>query len=178
MNNVEIVNGDLFESECECWTNAVNCIGVMGAGIALGFYERFPVMFVAYAEACADDRLKVGVPVLWVNDGSGAGDTKHDVLNFPTMFYPGEEADESAILLGLELLPKLYEYDKWTFGSLAVPALGCGIGGLDWDKVCPKFVERLEQLPIPVELYAPNERALGNPYGGELGVTVEDVQRT
>lgn len=152
---MKIVHGDLFESEMQTLTNAVNCIGVMGAGIALGFANRFPKMLRDYEEKCAFDEVKLDEPYCF-----DEGEKK--ILNFPTMYYPGEEADLDQILRGFDHVVDYFE--EWGITSIAIPALGCGIGGLLFDDIKEPIIEYLEEMDIPAELYAPNERAALFPY--------------
>lgn len=152
---IEIVHGDLFDSEMQTLTNAVNCIGVMGAGIALGFANRFARMERDYEDKCAFDEVKLDEPYCF-----DEGEIK--ILNFPTMYYPGELADLDQILRGFDHV--IANYEAWGITSIAVPALGCGIGGLLFDDLKGPVIDKLEEMEIPAELYAPNERAALFPY--------------
>lgn len=155
---IKIVHGDLFDSEMKTLTNAINCVGVMGAGIALAFAKRYPAMLKEYEELCAKDEVRVDEPYLWPNpDPEG-----HNVLNFPTMYYPGEEAHLGQILRAFDHV--IAKKDEWDLGSLAVPALGCGIGGLLFDDIKDPISEKLKQLEIPVEIYPPYASADLFPY--------------
>ena len=142
-----LFNGNLFESNAQTLVNAVNCVGVMGKGIALEFKRRFPEMFADYEVRCSERRVKLGQPYLhrysrppWI-------------LNFPTKDHWRSASRLKDIVHGLEYLAQ--KYKEWRIESLAVPALGCGLGQLDWAAVKPVLCRHLELLDIPVELYVP-----------------------
>ncbi len=145
-------NGDLFESDHQTLTNAINTHGVMGKGIALQFKKRFDRMYVEYKEKCQNGEVKLGEPYLYKPPRYSNKQEKW-VLNFPTKKHWRSPSDPEAIRKGLRYLHE--HIDEWGIESLAVPALGCGEGGLSWEKVRPVLVEGLEGLGIEVELYAP-----------------------
>ena len=149
MSNVTIRSGDLFASEMQTLVNAVNTVGVMGGGIALAFKHRFPEMFADYVRRCAAREFKMGEPYVF------AGEPTSDkwVLNFPTIGDDFAGTRIAGIRDGLDYLRR--HYREWGITSLAVPALGAGIGGLDWNEVRPVLLDGLSALDIPVELYEP-----------------------
>ena len=148
-----LVQGDMFESPCRTWTNAVNCVGVMGAGVAKHFKARFPEMFEDYRRRCAAGQLRMGEPDLWLNPDAGGA----HVLNFPTKQHWKDPSDWEGIQRGLEQLRIIVNDGR--IESLAVPALGCGLGGLAWDEVKHTLADTLSALTIPVELYVPHAPA-------------------
>lgn len=144
---IRVQVGDLFESDAQTLVNTVNCVGVMGRGIALGFRKRFPDMYKDYVRKCEVGAVKLGEPYVhryllppWV-------------LNFPTKDHWRSVASLADIIVGLEHLEA--NYRDWGIQSLAVPPLGCGEGRLDWETVGPELYRRLGHLQIPVDLYAP-----------------------
>jgi O-acetyl-ADP-ribose deacetylase (regulator of RNase III) len=139
--------GDIFESSAQTLVNTVNCVGVMGKGIALGFRERFPEMHREYVQLCDRGEVKLGRPYLW------KAMLPPWVLNFPTKDHWRENSSLEAIVAGLEYIEE--HYREWGIESLAVPPLGSGLGGLDWRIVGPILYQHLTRLDIPVELYAP-----------------------
>lgn len=145
--NHRLVSGDLFESGMQTLVNAVNCRGVMGAGIALEFRERFPEMYKDYRARCKRGEVTIGVPYVWNAEGPPY------VLNFPTKDDWREKSRVRPIVNGLTSLHARYR--EWGIESLAVPALGCGLGGLPWETVEPILVGFLSLLPIPVQIYRP-----------------------
>ncbi|HLV79732.1 MAG TPA: macro domain-containing protein [Chthonomonadaceae bacterium] len=144
---IRVLIGDLFESNAQTLVNTVNTVGIMGKGIALEFKMRFPNMFEDYAARCAAGEVKLGQPYLyrpllppWI-------------LNFPTKAHWRAVSRLSDIVAGLEYLER--HYQAWGITSLAVPALGCSNGQLEWRIVGPTLFKHLRRLDIPVELYAP-----------------------
>ena len=149
LGNLTVRSGDLFASQMQTLTNAVNTVGVMGGGIALAFKGRFPEMFDDYVLQCAEGRVKLGEPYLFTAETG----TDKWVLNFPTIGDDWAPPRLGEIRDGLRYLGR--HYRKWGIASLAVPALGCGVGGMDWAEVQPIMTEELSALDIPVEVYAP-----------------------
>lgn len=145
-----LIGGDLFESGCSTLVNAVNCHGAMGAGIALEFKRRFPAMFADYRRRCRRGEVRLGHPYLWRPED----DVGPSVLNFPTKDHWRDPSHLEAIADGLAWLRS--HYRQWRISSLAVPALGCGHGGLRWEEVRPVLIEGLSLLEIPVSLYCPS----------------------
>ncbi|MCC6156983.1 MAG: macro domain-containing protein [Deltaproteobacteria bacterium] len=144
---VTVRKGDLFRSSAQTIVNTVNCVGIMGKGLALEFKMRFPDMFVHYAGLCAQGRVRLGEPYLFK---ALVGPW---ILNFPTKGHWRSVSRLSDIVAGLEHLEE--HYREWGITSLAVPALGSGNGGLEWAVVGPTVFRHLSRFDIPVELYAP-----------------------
>jgi len=139
--------GNLFDSNCSVVVNTVNCVGVMGKGIALEFKKRFPYMFNDYVLRCKAGELKPGSPYVY-EDLLG---TK--ILVFPTKDHWRSPSRLSYIVDGLDWFVEHYkEYD---IESIAFPPLGCGNGGLSWSVVGPVMYQKLCALPIQIEIYAP-----------------------
>ncbi len=141
------LKGDIFKSNAQTIVNTVNCVGVMGKGIALGFKQRYPEMYDDYVQRCAARQVRLGEPYLFKRK------TAPHILNFPTKDHWRSVAHLSAIIAGLEFLRRYYI--DWGITSLAVPPLGCGEGQLEWRVVGPTLYRHLSELDIPVELYAP-----------------------
>ena len=139
--------GDIFESKCSTIVNTVNCVGVMGKGIALEFKKKYPEMYLDYVQKCNDGMVKTGKPYIYENgDGS-------KILNFPTKDHWRSPSRLSFVVEGLEWFVKNYE--NYQIDSIAFPPLGCGNGGLTWDVVGPIMYQKLSGLPISIEIYAP-----------------------
>lgn len=147
MSNLKILVGDLFKSKAQTLVNTVNCVGVMGKGIALEFKKRFPDMFRDYAERCARREVKIGQPYVY-----RVGQPW--ILNFPTKQDWRALSRLEDVEAGLKYL--LSHYREWGISSLAVPPLGTGHGQLEWRIVGPILQDYLSRLDIPVELYAPH----------------------
>lgn len=147
MNMEKVLIGDLFESEAKTLVNTVNCVGVMGKGIAQAFKKRFPSMFNDYARRCQLDQVKPGVPYLYT-DMLGTS-----IINFPTKKHWRSPSRLDDVIQGLDIF--IAKYKEWGVESVAFPPLGCGNGGLDWTIVGPLMYQKLVLLDIPVEIYAP-----------------------
>ena len=144
---VKVLVGDLFDSKAQTLVNTVNCVGVMGKGVALEFKKRFPEMFEDYEQRCRRREVKLGRPYLFKRL------VPPWILNFPTKDHWRSVANLDAIVEGLRHL--LQHYKEWEITSLAVPPLGCGQGQLEWRVVGPTLYRYLSKMDIPVELYAP-----------------------
>lgn len=144
---ITVRTGDLFESGAQTLVNTVNCIGIMGKGIALEFRKRFPEMFTDYQQLCKLGKVELGRPYLYKRL------TRPWVLNFPTKDHWRSVSRLDDIVAGLRYLQQ--HYQEWGIASLAVPPLGCGHGQLEWRVVGPTLYRHLKQLEIPVDLFAP-----------------------
>jgi O-acetyl-ADP-ribose deacetylase (regulator of RNase III) len=144
---LEVRTGDLFASSARTLVNPVNCVGVMGAGLAAEFRRRFPDLDADYRRRCAAGQVRLGQPYLY-RTAAGV-----QVINFPTKGdwrAPSRLADVDQ---GLAYLAA--HATGWQLGSLAVPALGAGLGGLSWEQVGPLLYRHLRGFGISVAVYAP-----------------------
>lgn len=144
---IRVLIGDMFESEAQTLVNTVNCVGIMGKGIALEFKNRFPDMYEDYVKRCEAGQVQLGKPYLYLSL------LPPWILNFPTKEHWRAVSRLSDIIAGLEYLEQ--HYKEWGITSLACPALGCSNGQLEWRIVGRTLYQRLSRLDIPVELYAP-----------------------
>ncbi len=145
--NVRLVQGDLLQSTAQTLVNTVNCVGVMGKGIALEFKKRFPDMFEDYQIRCRENQVHSGCPYLYKRE------QEPWILNFPTKGHWRSKSRLADIVEGLDYMEA--HYQKWGITSLAVPPLGCGNGHLEWSVVGPILYQRFSQYSIPVTLYLP-----------------------
>jgi O-acetyl-ADP-ribose deacetylase (regulator of RNase III)/uncharacterized protein YwgA len=139
--------GDMFTSNAQTLVNTVNCVGVMGKGVALKFKERFPEMFNDYVSRCERKAVKLGEPYVY-EDRSGV-----KILNFPTKDHWRSPSRLRDIERGLDYL--VGHYQAWNITSVSMPPLGCGNGGLEWAEVGPLIYRKLHGLPVDIEVYAP-----------------------
>ena len=138
--------GNIFDSQMECLVNPVNTVGVMGKGLAREFKRRYPAMFREYVRLCNSKQLVVGNPHLWT-DPFG-----FKVLLFPTKKHWRQPSKEMYIKGGLHVVSQTGLTDL--IDSIAFPAIGCGLGGLDFEtQVRPLLDKYLADLPIDVEVY-------------------------
>lgn len=144
---IEYREGNMFTSDAEVLVNPVNCVGVMGAGLALQFKNKFPQMFQVYKEICADKEIVPGAPVLWLDENF---DKK--ILLFPTKVHWKNPSTVEYVSEGLQAFTFLYLH--WNISSIAWPLVGCGLGGLNWEyQVKPLMHVYLEPLPILNEIW-------------------------
>ena len=134
----------LLESDAQTLVNTVNCVGIMGKGLAQAFKEREPQMFAAYKRICDQHMLEPGK--LWLWRGS-----PNWVLNFPTKLHWRNPSKLEWIKAGLEKFVSAYEAQGIT--EVSFPKLGCGNGNLDWDEVRPVMERYLGGLPIKVYIH-------------------------
>ncbi len=150
---LSFVKGDMFEDAYDIRVNTVNCVGVMGAGVALAFKSRYPEMFRAYKKACNEGRIRPGEIDVWR--------TLTDwIINFPTKRHWRNKSRYEDIETGLG---SLHDYLREQ-GSVrvALPALGCGHGGLDWTRVASMIEAKLGDLDAEVHVFEPSDsRAAG-----------------
>jgi O-acetyl-ADP-ribose deacetylase (regulator of RNase III) len=154
---VKIVAGDLFDSGRDVLVNPVNCVGVMGT-LSGTFREKFPTYARDYVRKCDLGDINIGAVDIY---HTGLTTTVSHIVSFPTMFHPGTPANLSSILLGLEdMRVKLTELTKddggWQPIRVGIPALGCGVGGLDFKDVVDLVYMALDHIDgIEVYLFAP-----------------------
>jgi O-acetyl-ADP-ribose deacetylase (regulator of RNase III) len=143
---------NILDSECQALVNTTNVQGVMGAGLAAQFARRFPRMYEAYKLACINREHRMG-EMLFYHDESGK-----TIVNFPTMEYPGRRADLKDIEAGLQDLSRaILMTQSPRLDSIAIPALGCGIGRLNWPDVESLISDYLGNIDwLHVEVYPPD----------------------
>ncbi len=148
---IEIARGDILKSDAEALVNTVNCVGVMGRGVALQFRNEFPNNFDAYKIACTREEVQPGK--MFVFDLSTL-QNPHYVINFPTKRHWKGHSRIEDIRSGLTSL--VAEIKSRDIQSVAIPPLGCGLGGLNWAEVKPLIVSAFRELPdVTVYLYEP-----------------------
>lgn len=151
--SVRYVEGDLLRDEAEALVNPVNCVGVMGKGLALRFKRAWPEYFTAYRMACEAGSLKPGT--LLVLD-RGHGQAPRYLVCFPTKRHWRDPSRLEDIDAGLSALAR--EVVARGIRSIAVPALGCGLGGLGWPDVRERIEAALGPLAgVDVRVYGPGE---------------------
>lgn len=149
---IQSQTGDLLKQpDVDAIVNTVNCVGVMGKGIALQFKNKWPANFSAYASACKAGRVRLGTMFIY---DAGAFVTPHFIINFPTKDHWRGKSTLDFIHDGLVDL--VAQIQRLNIKSIAIPPLGCGNGGLDWDVVRPMIVDAFKVLPdVTVYLFEP-----------------------
>lgn len=146
--------GDLLEAEVDALVNTVNCVGIMGKGIALQFKRRYPANFKAYAAACARGEVELGKMFVFELE-TIAG--PRWIINFPTKGHWRAKSRMRDIETGLRDLVKVI-HDRG-IQSIAMPPLGAGNGGLNWTDVEPVIRRALDPLDdLAVHLYEPSKQ--------------------
>lgn len=144
----------ILNSQVQTITNTVNCVGVMGKGVALRFKNAHPTNFGDYVIRCRKGAVRPGVPYVFPADRKRDKPELELILNFPTKDHWRSPSQLAWIEVGLESLAANYE--EWGIRSLALPPLGCGNGGLDWSDVWPLVAANLGPLPIHIEVWVPD----------------------
>lgn len=144
---MKILIGNLFESKMHTLVNTVNCVGVMGKGVALEFKKRYPKMYEEYSSLCEQKYIHPGIPYYYT-DLTGTS-----ILLFPTKDHWRSPSRIEYIINGLKWFAD--HFQELGIKSIAFPPLGCGNGGLSWETVGPIMYRELSKLPIEIEIYAP-----------------------
>lgn len=143
---INFVDGSLFDQKFDIIINTTNCVGIMGKGVALEFKKRYPKMFKEYRKLCLNKKFTPGDIWVWNKN-------EDHIINFMTKDHWRNPSKYQYIKKGLKLL---HEYLK-QFNSIkiAIPALGCGHGGLDWKIVSKLITENLQDLNIEIYIFNP-----------------------
>lgn len=143
-------HGSIFESNAQAWVNPVNCVGIMGKGLALEFKKAFPECYKVYVMGCKNEHVRLGKVQILMR---GALNPEF-IINFPTKNHWKDKSEYENISTGMDdLVDKIENYG---ITSIAIPALGCGWGGLKWEKVMPIIQNKLKDVGnLQVHLYGP-----------------------
>ena len=143
---IKYINGNIFNSKCQTIVNTVNCVGVMGKGIAQVYKLRYPIMFLEYKEHCKNKLIKPGALWLFSKQSNAPW-----ILNFPTKFHWKYPSKIEWIENGLKKFVETYEQKK--ISSIAFPLLGTHNGGLDTTEVKELMKKYLSKCSIDIEIY-------------------------
>ena len=167
-NNINLEKGDMFFSNKQTFTISVNTVGIMGKGLASRAKYQFPDAYVLYQDLCRQKKLQMGVPALYKRSDNFIKSLMEDssfsvtenghrwFLFFPTKNHWKEQSPFTGIEAGMKWLAQ--NYKNQDIHSIALPALGCGLGGLDWKDVGPLMCRYLNQMDIPSCVYLPLEK--------------------
>jgi O-acetyl-ADP-ribose deacetylase (regulator of RNase III) len=166
-NKLFWVDGDMFFSQMQTLTVSVNVVGVMGKGLASRAKYQFPDMYVVYQDVCKNKALAMGKPYLYKREASLDEDLADEpfslpnlnankwFLLFPTKSHWKEGSDAKGIETGLQWIVDHYQAE--CIQSIALPALGCGLGGLDWKDIGPLMCRYLSKMDVQATIYLPQE---------------------
>jgi len=167
---IRMARSNLLKADAEALVNTVNCVGHMGRGIALQFKQAFPENFKAYERACKAGEVKPGC--MFVFETGSLMNPKY-IINFPTKRHWRGKSRLKDIEAGLKALVK--EVERLGIQTIAVPPLGCGMGGLDWKVVRPMIENAFAEVPdLKVLLYPPT----GTPDAKTMPVRTEPPRMT
>lgn len=146
---ITYIHGNIFDSNCPILVNPVNCVGVMGAGLAAEFKQRFHGMFSIYRLYCKSGLVEIGK--LWMVNADTDSDKK--ILLFPTKIHWQDQSKLEWIEEGLQDLSMLI-YSGIIKEPIAMPKVGCGLGGLNWESQVKPLVEKyLADADVQIEVY-------------------------
>lgn len=149
---IEFVTGDFFDYKADIRINTVNCVGVMGAGVALEFKNKYPEMFRAYVDVCKRKEIAPGKPFLWEEYDLFS---RCIIINLPTKLHWRNPSEYDYIERDLIWLRNFLR-DKNEKTVVTLPALGCGHGGLNWGIVKDKIIHYLGDLPAKILVFEPS----------------------
>ncbi len=149
---ISFVHGDLLQADVDALVNAVNCVGVMGKGIALAFKHRFPANYREYVSACQKGQVQTGTMFVTRQDGLVG---PRWIVNFPTKRDWRAPSQLTLVVSGLRDLRRFLVDEQ--VASVAIPALGAGNGGLDWQTVRAEIEHALGDLDVDVRVFEPLE---------------------
>ena len=165
---IRFKTGDMFAEEAEALVNTVNCVGVMGRGVALQFKRAYPSNFKAYAARCKRGEMKPGRVFVFETD---SGVPPQYIINFPSKRHWRGKSRIEDIESGLQSL--VQEIRERDIRSVAIPPLGSGLGGLDWSLVRSRIIEAFNELgSVEVTVFEPG----GGPADGRANRS-SDVPR-
>lgn len=145
-----ISKGNIFDSQCEALVNPINCVGAMGAGLALQFKKRYPAMFAEYVKLCNKGEIQIGKVRIW---NTGLLFPPQYIVNFPTKDDWRNPSKLKWIEAGLDDLRSHVILNE--MASIALPALGCGYGELSFQSVKELIEQKLGDLQATVVVFEP-----------------------
>lgn len=148
---IDFKTGDILQADVEALVNTVNCVGIMGRGVALQFKNAFPENFESYKVACARSEVQPGK--MFVYETGEFTNPKY-IINFPTKRHWRGKSRMEDIESGLRALVE--EIRTRRIRSIAIPPLGSGLGGLNWADVRKRIVAALDGLDADVLVFEPH----------------------
>ena len=168
---IRFVQGNFFDYKADIRINTVNCVGVMGAGVALLFKNKYPEMNTEYVKLCNQGLIRPGKPHVWKSKNLFSESSEDIIIiNFPTKDDWKKPSEYSYIIDGLKWL-KTYLQDKPN-SIITIPALGCGHGGLDWEKVNEMIIDNLSGLETEILVFEPKSSHISNIHSSEQDIEI------
>lgn len=152
------MTGDLLADPADILVNPVNCVGVMGKGLALQFKKEYPSAFLSYKDACNAGELRLGTVHIYRTIPALGQPKVPTIIHFPTKNHWRDGSLLPKIKLGLSDLAKVVGQLREAgvpARSMAIPALGAGLGGLPWGAVRKAVYDALGELDMDIRLYVP-----------------------
>ena len=160
---IRFSNGDMFDSGAYALVNTVNLVGVMGKGVALQFKERFKDNFIQYKHACENSKIGIGNSLVVKEKWK---DKEVLIVNLPTKKHWRNKSEYSYIEMGLANLVDIIA--KYKISSIAIPPLGAGNGGLEWEKVKNMIADKLKDVDCDIIVFEPGHKAVSIPKDAKL----------
>ena len=151
---IKYITGNILESSADALINTVNTVGVMGKGIALQFKKAYHNNYKAYVQACKKNEIEIG-KLLIVKDSNLSSGEKY-IINFPTKKDWRKPSEYEFIEAGLEDLIRIIK--DYNIKSIAIPPLGAGNGGLEWEKVKKIIENKLSNIEIDIFVFEPTQQ--------------------
>lgn len=167
---LEFVRGDFFDFDADIRINTVNCVGVMGAGVALAFKSKYPEMFKEYVRQCKENEILPGRPSVWKQGDMFSKGI--EIINFPTKNHWKNPSNYEYIEDGLIWLSNYLKNKEGL--TITLPALGCGHGGLDWEIVKLLISRYLEDTQNKILVFEPESSKKASE---KLSISPEDMSK-
>ncbi len=153
---IKHIKGNILESKAQALVNTVNTVGIMGKGIALQFKKAFPNNYRAYVDACKNKNIDIGKLFVFTDSNMLSGEKI--IINFPTKIDWKKPSEYEYINKGLDNLITIIK--SYNIKSIAIPPLGAGNGGLEWEKVKKILNEKLKDIDIDIDIliYEPTKQ--------------------
>lgn len=145
-DNITVKCGDILNATTQTIVNTVNCVGVMGKGLAAQFKEKYPGMYNRYKELCSMGKINIGTLYVY-----SVPDEDKKIVNFPTKDHWKNNSKIEYLIAGLRKF--VDKYEEFGISSVAFPMLGCRNGGLKTEIVFPLMCNFLKDINIPVEIW-------------------------
>ena len=144
---IKEIQGNLFDSTAQILGHGVNCLGAMASGIAVEFKNRYPEMHEDYLVYCEEETLYPGAVMLWKERDD------HYVANIASQYYPGSAASYHFALTGLDKVVDVAQQND--IESIAIPRIGCGVGGLDWQVMQRELYMNYDEIDdVTIEVWS------------------------